>query len=123
MLQKEAQRKKSEKLVKDVKESHPEVEGLMDLSVTEALYLEQRKRAFQRKYEIKNNMNKLLEKESRPIEDIDLYMTKAIASLKSELYPHIEWTAGTDTWWAFNEAQFQPENFKSFIHEFDSLSI
>lgn len=76
----------------------------MDLSVTEELKLEQRKRAFQRKYQIKNNLNKLLEKEIRPVEDVDLFMTKAIQSLKSELYPHIEWTEGTDVWWALKEA-------------------
>lgn len=103
------QRKKSNKIVK---ESHPEVQDFLDLSVTEALKLEQRKRAFQRKYEIKNNLNKLLEKESKPVEDIDLYMTKAITSLKQELYPHIEWTEETDMWWALKDAEFQPENFK-----------
>lgn len=105
-------RKKSDKIII---QAHPEVKEGMDLSVTEELKLEQRKRAFQRKYQIKNNLNKLLEKDPRPIEDVDLFMSKAITSLKDELYPHIEWTENTDTWWALKEAKFQPENFKNFI--------
>ena len=35
--------------------------------------------------------------------------------MKEELYPHIEWSESTDMWWALKDAEFQPENFKTFL--------
>jgi hypothetical protein len=74
----------------------------LDFSLSAALQFEQRKRAFQRKYEIKNNLNKLLQEDKRPYESIDLYLTKAVEAFKHELNPHIDWNENTDISWALD---------------------
>ena len=43
--------------------------------------------------------------------------------MKEELYPHIEWSESTDMWWALKDAEFQPENFKTFLQSLDNMSI